>query len=71
MDKREQLIRLRDAVASPDGQAIVNECHRFMIEVASRSTSNAEWIKGMGLLINRLLSIDAECRQIFNNSKEP
>lgn len=67
MDKREQLIRLRDAVASPDGQAIVNECHRFMIEVASRSTSNAEWIKGMGLMVNRLLSIDDECQKMFNN----
>lgn len=67
MDKMEQLIRLRDAVASPDGQAIVNECHRFMIEVASRSNSNAEWIKGMALMINRLLSIDDECQKMFNN----
>lgn len=71
MDKMEQLVRLRDAVASPDGQAIVKECYRFIVEVASKSNSNAEWVKGMGLLVNRLLSVDQECRQLFANNKEP
>lgn len=64
MSKLEDLIRLRDAVASPDGQKILGECRRFMVEVACRSNSNAEWIKGMGLLIGQLDTIEDRCRKL-------
>ena len=38
-----------------------------MVEMSAKSNSEAEWIKGMGLMVNRLLSIDDECQKMFNN----
>lgn len=64
---RDKLIRLRDAISSDSGQAIIDECYRFMVEMSAKGNSNSEWIKGMGLMINRLLSIDDECQKMFNN----
>jgi hypothetical protein len=34
--------------------------------MSAKSNSEAEWIKGMGLLVNRLLSIDEECQRLNN-----
>lgn len=64
---RDKLIRLRDAISSDSGQAIIDECYRFMVEMSAKGNSNSEWIKGMGLMVNRLLSIDDECQKMFNN----
>ena len=64
---RNKLILLREAISSESGQLIINECHRYMVEMSAKSNSEAEWIKGMGLLVNRLLSIDEECQKMFNN----
>ena len=64
---RDKLIRLRDAISSESGQAIIDECYRYMVEMSAKGNSNSEWIKGMGLLVNRLLSIDEECQKMFNN----
>ena len=66
---RNKLIRLREAISSEDGQLIINECHRYMVEISAMSNSDAEWIKGMGLLVNRLLSIDEECQRLNNRER--
>lgn len=63
-DKLQHLIFLRDAIGSPQGLMIMEEACRYMVEVGSRPNSNAEWIKGMAMLIDRLKSVESECRRI-------
>lgn len=63
-----KLILLRDAIESESGKLILDECRRYMVEVASMTNSNAEWVKGMGLLINRLQSIDNECKKLYDKN---
>lgn len=64
--KQKELVALRDSINSNDGKRILDECQRYMVETGSRQNSNAEWIKGMALLINRLKSIDDECQRLYN-----
>ncbi len=71
MDRQTELIRLRDALATKDGQLILAECHRYMVETACRANAPAEWVKGMGLLIGRLERVDEECRIKYEKRKEP
>lgn len=63
-DKLQHLIFLRDAISSAQGLMIMEEACRYMVEVGSRQNSNAEWIKGMAMLIDRLKSVESECRRI-------
>lgn len=62
----EKLIALRDAIESTNGKLIIEECQRYMVEVASKPNSNAEWVKGIGLLLNQLKSIEEECRKLLS-----
>jgi hypothetical protein len=41
-----------------------------MIETASKGNANAEWIKGMGMLINHLKEVDELCQRKFNNERK-
>ena len=65
MDKQTELIRLRDALATKDGQLILAECRRYMVETACRVNAPAEWVKGMGLHIGHLEKVPGECRMKF------
>lgn len=62
----EKLIALRDAIESTNGKLIIEECQRYMVEVASKPNSNAEWVKGIGLLLNQLKSIDGEYQRLYD-----
>ena len=58
------LIELREYLRSAKGRLLLCYLTDFMVEVSNRSNSNAEWIKGMGMLINHLNEIDEKCRQL-------
>ena len=59
-----ELIELREFLRSDKGRLLLCYLTDFMVEVSNRSNSNAEWIKGMGMLINHLHEIDEKCRQL-------
>ncbi len=71
MDNRQKMLRLRDALNGRDGEIILAECRRFMVEVACRANAPAEWIKGMGVLIGHLEQVDEECRRKFDKQQNP
>ena len=47
-----ELIELREFLRSDKGRLLLCYLTDFMVEVSNRSNSNAEWIKGMGMLIH-------------------
>lgn len=59
-----ELVELREFLHSDKGRLLLCYLTDFMVEVSTRSNGNAEWIKGMGMLINHLKEIDEQCRQI-------
>ena len=59
-----ELIELREFLVSDKGKLLLCYLTEFMIETASKSNANAEWIKGMGMLIKHLYEIDEKCRKI-------
>ncbi len=61
-----ELIELREFLLSDKGKLLLCYLTDFMIETASKSNANAEWIKGMGMLIKHLNEIDEKCRKINN-----
>ena len=61
-----ELIELREFLLSDKGKLLLCYLTDFMIETASKSNTNAEWIKGMGMLIKHLNEIDEKCRKINN-----
>ena len=58
------LIELRELLSSDKGRLLLCYLTDFMIETASKSNSNSEWIKGMGMLINYLKQFDEKLREI-------
>lgn len=58
------LLAIRELMRSEKGEMLLRYLMDYMVEVASRGNSNAEWIKGMGMLISRLQKVDEECRQL-------
>ena len=40
-----------------------------MIETASKTNANAEWVKGMGMLINHLKEVDELVKKQFERNK--
>lgn len=60
MDK---LIRLREALASKEGQLIMEYCKDFMVEISGWNAANAEWIKGIGMLLRDLESVPEKCER--------
>ncbi|MBR1649421.1 MAG: hypothetical protein IJ689_07500 [Alphaproteobacteria bacterium] len=61
MKKQSQLLFLREALASREGEIILNECRRFMIELSARLNSDAQWVKGIGMLLKHLDNTEEEC----------
>lgn len=58
------LIELREFLNSDKGRLLLCYLTDFMIETASKPNVNAEWVKGMGMLINYLKEVDEKCRKI-------
>ncbi len=61
MDK---LLIIREFVHSEGGKMLLEFCKDFMVETSTKNT-NAELIKGMGLLINHIQEIDEKCRTLI------
>ncbi len=61
------LIELRELLQSEKGKLLLCYLTDYMVEMSVKSNADAEWIKGMGMLINRLRQIDEVCRQ-FNET---
>lgn len=66
MDK---LILLREAINSEGGRQVLSYATEYMIETASKTNANAEWVKGMGMLINHLKEVDELCKKQFERNK--
>lgn len=58
------LIELREFLKTDKGRLLLCYLTDFMIETASKSNINAEWVKGMGMLINHLKEVDEKCRKL-------
>lgn len=67
---RDNLARLNEAVTSPQGQEIINYMCEYMIDMASKSGANAEWIKGMGMLIFHVKDIEQQFLREINNGRK-
>ena len=63
------LIELRDLMQSEKGKLLLEYLAGYMVEMSVKSNANAEWIKGMGMLINRLKEVDEICRQINETNR--
>jgi hypothetical protein len=61
---------LRDFLNSEGGRQVLSYATEYMIETASKGNANAEWIKGMGMLINHLKEVDELCQRKFNNERK-
>lgn len=57
------LIELREFLNGHTGQFLLSYLCDFMIETSVKSGANAEWIKGMGMMIDHLKKVDAKCRE--------
>lgn len=64
-----ELIELRDFLHSDRGRLLLRYLTDFMVELSIKSTTNAEWIKGMGMLINHLNGIDEKCRKLNDQNR--
>lgn len=49
---------------SEKGRLLLRYLTDFMVEFSTRGNANAEWIKGMGMLINHLKEIDEICQKL-------
>jgi hypothetical protein len=60
---------LRDFLSSEGGRQVLSYATEYMIETASKTNANAEWVKGMGMLINHLQEVDEQCKKQFERNK--
>ncbi len=63
------LIELRDLMQSERGKLLLEYLSAYMVEMSVKSNANAEWIKGMGMLISHLKEVDEICRQINETNR--
>ena len=59
-----ELIELREFLISDKGKLLLCYLTDFMVETSSKANANAEWIKGMGMLIKHLKEIDNTCQKL-------
>ena len=59
-----ELVELREFLSSDKGRLLLCYLTDFMIETSIKANADAEWIKGMGMLINHLKEIDKKCRNL-------
>ncbi len=52
--KHLQALALKEAVESPSGEVIFRAAQNRMVAVSAMSNANAEWVKGMGMLLDYL-----------------
>lgn len=57
------LIELREFLHSRTGQFLMDYLHGYMVETSVKNGANAEWIKGMGMMIDHLKKVDEKCRE--------
>ena len=60
----QELVELREFLSSDKGRLLLCYLTDFMIETSAKCNVNAEWIKGMGMMINHLKEIDQQCRNL-------
>lgn len=61
-----EMFELREFLQSETGKLLLRYLTDFMIETSAKANTNAEWIKGMGMIINHLTEIDEKCRNLMN-----
>lgn len=66
---KERLVGLRNAVKSAEGGLILQAGKDFMIEAAAELNYSAEYIKGMGLLLDYLAKAEQRLDDFINNEK--
>ena len=59
----DELIKLREVLQSPDGRLILDYAKNYMITLANSRNTNAEWLKGIGLLLAKLQEVPEECKR--------
>ena len=67
MDKH-QLAIINDALNSSQGKMIIELMKAQMVELANHPQSNAEWLKGIGIALGKLESLQKEYQTL--KSKE-
>lgn len=65
----DEKVFLSQAIESTDGQKILTECQDFMVSMSAKVNVNAEWLKGMGMLIAHIRDIPAEVRKEHKRSE--
>jgi hypothetical protein len=63
MDKH-KLALIDEALNSNHGKMIIDLIKEYMVELASHSNSNAEWVKGIGIALARLNDLQKEYRNL-------
>ena len=66
MDK---LALLNEAVQSDAGKRLLVYMHDVMVETAAMANSNADWVKGMGMLISRIKMIEQDFKKELNKGR--
>lgn len=56
-------IKIREFLKTEKGQLLLGYLSDFMVEMSVKANVNAEWIRGMGMLINHLKEIDEICQR--------
>ncbi len=64
-----ELIELREFLHSAKGSFLLAYLTDFMVDTAVKANANAEWVKGMGMLINHLKEIDERCRKLNEKNR--
>lgn len=57
------ILLLREFLHSDKGQWLLSYLTDFMVECSLKTNMNAEWIRGMGMMIHHLKQIDEQCRR--------
>lgn len=57
------LIVLREFLHSQTGQMLLQYLSDFMIETSVKANADAQWLKGMGMMIDHLKKVDEICRE--------
>lgn len=64
-----RLALLNEAVQSEAGQRLLAYMQEVMVETAAAGKSNAEWVKGMGMLISCVKGIGQEFEKERNKGR--
>jgi len=65
----DEKVFLSQAIESADGKKILTECQDYMVSLSAKTNVNAEWIKGMGMLIAHIRDIPPQVRKEHERSE--